>query len=478
MKTKYILILSVVFLSTCASALTITPNPYTTTQSDVPDRITFIVRNTSNETVNVTIRPDDNLEGKIYFNITSFSIEPNSTYTVSAFLSRTTPLSGDVFFNNDKVSIEVQRVQSNLTVIPGTPSAGKGLVILLQNQSANGYMFVYETNNVYPISVQNGVGYLSLSNEDYGNAIIVVYGKKIYSKTIYINPPEIGSLYLIAPKVISLNENATFAVYADGEPVKAKLKFSGADSFTVKTNKGVATVRFRKAGNYTVTAVYFNHTCTRDFSVMPKALNIQVPSSAETGTTIQIRTEPNAKITIKKGDTTWTYTTNSDGICFFTPPYAGAYDIIAETENARGHTTFTAKTDTNIIITSSEGTQVNKIREGDVIMLQVVSSDNSQPSGSIDVFTDGKFHKSLIVNNGVTLWKVDKSANSYEFRFNPTGDGYDSSDIFIQGEKTFNYAYVWAALGILAVVAGLYYAYNKGLLKIKLPSGEKYRDLI
>jgi len=480
MKTGYIVIpLLIVFLSTCASAIIVNPDSYITTQSNTYEPITFNVTNPSNETVNVTITVDSQLQGKISFSTTSFSIQPNSTYTVFAFLSRVVPVSGYIHFNDVNVRIEVQRMQNNITVIPETPSAGKGLVVLLQSQNASGYMFVYETNNVYPISIQNGIGFVSLSDDDYGNAIITVYGKKVYTKIIYIEPPEIGSLYIVAQKQIPINENATFTVYADGEPVKARLKFSGADNFTITTNsRGIANIKFKKPGNYTVKAEYFDYTCTQTFTVTPKSLNIQVPSPVSTGTPIQIRTEPNAKITIKRGETTWSYTANPDGTCTFTPPSAGLYEITAETGDARGHTTFTAKTDTNIIITSSEGVQVNKIREGDIIMLQVISSDNTQPSGNIDVFIDGRFYKSLIVSSGVTLWKVDKSGNSYEFKFNPSSDDYSSSNIIVQGEEVFNYAYVGALVIVVSVAGLLYYAYNKGLLKLKLPSREKYKDLI
>ncbi|RLJ04922.1 MAG: hypothetical protein DRP18_04100 [Candidatus Aenigmatarchaeota archaeon] len=478
MKVKYLLILLIVTLNTYAYALSVTPNTYTTTQSNSYDTIMFNVTNLSNETVNVTITVDPQLQGKISFSTTSFSIQPNSTYTVIAVLSRIVPVSGFIHFNDVNVKIEVKR-QNNLTVIPDTPSAGKGLVVLLQNQNATGYMFVYETNNVYPITIKNGIGFISLSDEDYGNAIIVVYGTKMYSRVISIRPPEIGSLYMIAPRIVKVNENVTITVYADGEPVRARLKFSGADNFAVRTNSGgVAKIRFKKPGNYTVTVEYFNYTYSQNFTVIPKTLDIQIPQSVKTGTTIQIKTEPDAKITIKKGDTTWSYTTNSDGVCTFTPTAAGRYEVIAKTDDAEGHATFTAKTDTFITLTSSEGIQVNKIREGDIIMLQVVSSDNSQPSGNIDIFIDGTFYKSLLVSNGVTLWKVDKSGNSYEFRFNPSSEDYSSASIVVQGEKVFNYMYVGIALFVLAIAGALYYAYNKGLLKLKLPSREKYKDLI
>ncbi|RLF96851.1 hypothetical protein DRN52_01690 [Thermococci archaeon] len=474
----YIPLIFLVLALPTATAITVTPSSYSTTQKDTFDTIHFNISNPENQTVNVTITIDSQLQGKIVFNETSFSIPPNSTYEVTAFLSRMVPTSGYVHFNNVDVRIEV-KAEANLTTIPETPSAGKGMVILLQGQNATGYLFVYATNNVYPVEVKRGIGFLQLSEEDYGNAILIVYGRKTYSKTINIKPPEIGSLYIVCPSLIKVNENATFIVYADGEPVRARLVFSGADNFALKTNKnGVAKLRFKKPGNYTIKAEYFSYTCEQTFKVIPRTIDIQIPSSVKTGVTMQIKAKPNAVITIKKGDTTWSYTANADGVAFFTPPSAGKYEITAKTEDAEGYATFTAKTDTSITVMSSEGVQINKVKEGDVIMLHVISSDNSPASGNIEIFTDGIFYKSLIVEGGVTLWKVDKQANTYEFRFNPSDESYFPCSIAIKGEKTINYMFISIFVAVGLVAGGIYYAYSKGWLKLKLPSREKYKDLI
>jgi len=480
-------ILPILLVVTIQSAYALTVNPtsyYTAEEPGTYDTVNFHITNDANHSVNVTITVDSQLQGKISFSSTSFTIPENSTKTITAVISRNQPVDGYIHINNISVHIKVNQTQppqpqSNLTVIPSQPVAGKNLILLLPKENATGYIYITNSNNAYLITVVNGVGIVSLGKEDYGNAVINIYGKKKYAKTISISPPHIENLYLDYPSPIKTGDNVTFTVYADGDPVIAKLKFDGADTFTVKTNSfGKATVKFRKAGNYTVTVSYFDNVVVKSFTVSPKPLKIQLPSEINTGITMQIRTEPNAKITIKKGETSWSYTANTDGVCFFTPPFPGEYSVTAKTTDKEGSATFTVKTDTHIVAMGTDGTQVSKLKEGDIIMLQILDSEDKPVLGSeIDVYVDGMFYKSLNAVGGTTLWKVDKSGLTYEFRFNPDSDEYLPSTLTLMGEKQVGYLPVAIAGVVIAGAVGVYIAYQKGLLKFEFVKGKNYKDL-
>ena len=498
MRIGYILPILLVVTIQSAYALTVNPTSYYTAEEPgTYDTVNFHITNDANHSVNVTITVDSQLQGitflldgkKIETN-EPFIIPANSAKTITAIIPKDQPLDGYIHFNSvfDNVSVYIMvntqpeqppQPQSNLTVIPSQPVAGKNLILLLPKENATGYIYITNSNNAYLITVVNGVGIVSLGKEDYGNAVINIYGKKRYTRTISISPPHIENLYLDYPSSIKTGENVTFTVYADGDPVIAKLKFDGADTFTVKTNSfGKATVKFRKAGNYTVTVSYFDNVVVKSFTVSPKPLKIQLPSEINTGVTMQIRTEPNAKITIKKGETSWSYTANTDGVCFFTPPFPGQYSVTAKTTDKEGSATFTVKTDTHIVAMGTDGTQVSKLKEGDIIMLQILDSEDKPVLGSeIDVYVDGMFYKSLSAVGGTTLWKVDKAGLTYEFRFNPDSDEYLPSTLTLMGEKQVGYLPVAIAGVVIAGAVGVYIAYQKGLLKFEFAKGKNYRDL-
>jgi len=485
LRIVYILPILLVVAIQSAYALTVTPDSYyTTVEPGTYDTVNFHITNDANHSVNVTITVDPQLQGKISFSSTSFTIPENSTKTITAVISRNQPIDGYIHINNISVRIKVnqtqiQQPQSNFTIIPPQPVAGKNIIVLTPRENATGYIYITNSNNAYLITISNGVGVVHLEKEDYGNAVINIFGKNTYTKTISILPPHVENLYIDFPSSIKTGDNVTFTVYADGDPAVAKLKFDGADTFIVKTNSfGKATVKFRKAGNYTVTVSYFDKAIIKSFTVSPKPLKIQLPSEINTGTTIQIRTEPNAKITIKKGDTTWSYTTNADGVCFFTPPFTGQYSVIAKTTDKEGSATFTVKTDTHIVATGTEGAQINKVKEGDIIMLQVLDSEGKPVlNGNIDVYVDGMFYKSLSTVGGTTLWKVDKPGQTYEFKFNPNSNEYLPSTLALSGEKQIDYLPVAIAGVVIAGAVGVYIAYQKGLLKFEFSRSKSYKDL-
>ena len=460
MRLVYLSLLVGIMLLTTAKAITVTPSSYSTTQKIGDyDTIVFEITNPDNHSVNVTITVDEALEGKISFTTTSFEIPANSTYNVTAVLSKSNVISGQIHFNDVDIPITIKAPSTtNLTIIPATPMAGKNIIFVMRDKDLAGYLFIQSTNNVYPIIIEKGVGYVSLSEEDYGDAIIVLYGDKVYSQTIKISPPKVENIYAVFPSSIKVGENTTFSVFADGKPVKAKLKFDGADDFIVNTgDNGKATVVFKKAGNYTLEVNYFNYTKIEHIKVFPKTLKISIPDEIVTGNTIKITTEPNAKITIKCRDATWTYTASSDGTCFFTPPFPGTYNITAKTQDKEGRKTFTVKTTTHISVIGTTGTQVNNVKEGDTILIQILDTNNNPVSDSgIDVYVDGLFYKTLDVIGGSTLWKVDKAGRIYEFKYNPSNDNYLPCSFTLYGKNSNYLSFPTnSVILILLVVAGI-----------------------
>jgi len=118
------------------------------------------------------------------------------------------------------------------------------------------------------------------------------------------------------------------------------------------------------------------------------------------------------------------------------------------------------------------------LREGDIIMLQILDSEDKPVLGSeIDVYVDGMFYKSLNAVGGTTLWKVDKSGLTYEFRFNPDSDEYLPSTLTLMGEKQVGYLPVAIAGVVIAGAVGVYIAYQKGWLKFEFAKGKNYKDL-
>ncbi|HHF57880.1 MAG TPA: hypothetical protein ENL41_00465 [candidate division WOR-3 bacterium] len=485
MRTAYILpIVSILTITTSAYALTVTPiSYYTTVEPGTYDMINFHITNDANQSVNVTIIVDPELQGKVSFSSTSFTIPANSTKTITAVISRNQPMEGNIYINNITIPIKVNQTQqqpqpqSNFSIIPPQPVAGKNIIVLIpEDEDTTGYIYILNSNNAYLITISDGVGSVHLEKDDYGTAIINVKGQ---TKTISILPPHVDNLYIDFPSSIKTGDNITFTVYADGDPVSAKLKFDGADSFVVKTNSfGKATVKFRKAGNYTVTVSYFDNIVIKSFTVFSKPLEIQLPSEINTGTAIQIKTEPNAQVTIKKDETSWSYTANADGVCFFTPPFTGRYTVTAKTEDKEGSATFTVKTDTRIVATGIDGGQISKLKEGDIVILQILDSEDKPVLGSeIDVYVDGVFYKSLTTIGGTVVWKVDKFGQTYEFRFNPNNDEYLSSALTLMGEKQLDYFPVAIAGVIIAGAVGIYVAYQKGWLKFEFSKNKSYKDL-
>ena len=471
MRLVYVYLLVGIMLLTTAKAITVNPpHYYTTVKEGTLESVTFYIKNEKNCTVNVNISVDVEPEGMIFVFENNLSIPPNSTEKVNVVISRHQPLDGCIYFNNVSVPIKVNDTQpeqppqpqpqtTNLTIIPSQPIAGKNFVLLLPNrENLTGYIYIPNSNNIYIISIINGVGMVSLSEDDYGSATIKLFGKEEYTETISISPPQVDSIYIDYPSSIKTGDEITFTVYADGDPVSAKLKFDGADNFTVKTNSfGEATVTFKKAGNYTLTVSYLGKTVVKALTVSPKPIKIQLPPEINTGEEMQIETEPNAKVVIKKDETTWTYTASADGTCTFTPPFPGEYTITAKTVDREGTVTFTARTTTHISVIGMTGTQTNEVKEGDVLLIQILDTNNEPVSDSnIDVYVDGMFYKTLDVVAGYTLWKVDKAGRVYEFKYSPSSEDYlpCSTTLYSSGENPISMP-INSIVIILLVVVGI-----------------------
>ena len=422
------------------------------------------------------------MQGKISFSSTSFSIPANSSYLVTAVLSRASPLDGNIHFGNQSVHVLVSQPpqeQGNMALIPPNPVAGKNLILLIPHENATGYIYIQHSSNAYLITMVNGVAIISLDKEDFGSAVITLYGSKTYVKTINIQAPPINSLFLSFPSAIKTDTNTTFSVYADGEPVKAILHFTGADTFTTGTNEqGRANLLFRRAGNYTVTASYLNKTVTEMLTVASKPLRISLPANIHVGRVIQITTEPNAKIIIQKGDTSWSYTANSQGVCAFTPPYSGEYKITAVTLDKEGSASFVVKSDTSVDVVGVDGVKPTTVSKGDVILIKTLDESNNIISdGTVDIYTDGILATTL--NAGVNLWKVS-DGKTFEIRYTPDNTFYLPSSVTLYGNEQVQVDYI--SLGIIGGVIGgailLYWLFTKSNIKLpKLSSSGKYKDL-
>jgi hypothetical protein len=304
-----------------------------------------------------------------------------------------------------------------ITIVPSQPKSEKSIVFLAEINDASGYVYCYETEDVYPITFKNGMGSLTLKSE-YGLAKIVILGYA--SKEFTIRNQYEGDLSIDSPSNALVNKQVEISVLGHGSLIPATVKLTSPSN--KKTTREAASsalrVSFDEVGDWTITAEAFNLSVSKKITINPEPLDIQVDEGL-VGDEIKITVNNNnADVMIEKEGTTWTYQTDVDGNVFFTPPWAGRYTVTAEAENQRGTKTFDVKTESSIVIKNENGVDATFITEGNVLLIQMKDTEgNTIDANSIDISIDGVFYKTLTMYSGSTLWRVDKQGKTYSFDF-------------------------------------------------------------
>lgn len=347
-----------------------------------------------------------------------------------------------------------------ITIVPSQPKAQKTLLILANNlTSGAGYIICNETQDVYAFTITSGLGSVDLGIE-YGYATVVVlnYGTKLF----YIKHPYEGELAIDSPFSADISTAVDISVLANGQLVPATVHFTSPSDRMMSRQTGTTSpisMTFDEAGNWNITASSFGSNVTKKIHINPEPIALSL--SDDTGRvgkemTIHVNNK-NAMVVITRGDTSWTYHSDTSGDVIFTPIFSGRHTIVATAENQEGVKTFDVMTDTTISVKNEKGGDVSGITEGDVLLLQVKDSQgNNVVSGSsLSVSVDGVSYTTLQLFSGSTIWHVNKQAShSYSFDYSPDSSLLNPSHVDVIGvpaDRTLLYIGVAAAI-IIAIV--------------------------
>ncbi len=430
MQKILILLLTLTILSTSASALTITPETYTT-YVDGYELLEITIYNPSNHTVNITLSTNSS---KILFYETFFSIPAISSKTTSVVIIKDTPFSDKIWVNNQSINISVVEPEvETITVIPSHPQAGKNIILSFSQENTSGYILCDETNNVYLFHMKDGLALVTLNEEEYGNATVIIKG---HTRHFIIQSKYKGNLYIECSPIVQSGEKQNIQVFSGGDPVRAEvtIKKPSGEIYNRTTNmEGKTTIVTDEVGTWQVTAKVFDGITTTCFNVTPKPLSLVLPEHIIVGEETTIQTQSNAKVTIQKDEMTWTYTADTEGKVYFNPPFSGRYTVTATTGTQQGTAFFNAKTKTDIIIKNENDEIVTKAQPGTPLLIQVADNEGKpiSTSDSIEIKSNGIPIKTISLSGGSAIWIPKYSANTYTFTFTPS-----DSTLLLPSEKT------------------------------------------
>jgi len=310
----------------------------------------------------------------------------------------------------------------NITIVPSQPRANKNIVFVVNTNDASGYIICYETGDVYMVEIKNGVGLVELGME-YGLAQvnIIGYGTRTFS---IASPYSGGVLSINAPSDAEVNKKIDISVTAQGEAIQANVDMVSPTGRKMSRITGTEPIQisFDEVGKWNITAKVYDTTVSRIIQVVSGPLTIAVPDEAKAGEEITIETSKEAVVTIVKGDVSWTYIADDNGEVFFTPLWAGRYEVTAETSDQRKSENFNVKADTTILIKNEEGNPVDKISNGDILFIQLVDTQGQLvvDASEITAYSDSLQIAVLTLYGGTAIWRVTASATDYNFEFSPS----------------------------------------------------------
>ena len=372
-------------------------------------------------------------------------------------------------------TITEEETEHTIDIIPSEPRAGRKILFLTDlEEDTTGYLFCYETDNVYLFDVKNGLGIVELNIEEHGDALVNI--PKYASKTFTIASPYEGDLVIDVPANADMGEEVEVSVFAKGERISASLTLispSGKKSYKTTTATEPTEITFSESGNWTITTEVYGAVATTTIYINPEPLDIDILNDCclKVNQEVLIKINGQATVKIKKDEASWEYETDGDGYVYFTPLHPGRYTVTAKSLGQSGTEYFTVKANTYIWVKNEKGYRVNSISEGELIFIQVTDDrGNAIPGSSIDVYTDGSFTKkrTIQLTGGSGIWKVDIPAKKYTFEFNPEDvEHYLPATTVVPGASNLPLIYIAIAIIVVIIILSLYLLQLKGYNIIK-----------
>lgn len=469
MQKILILLLTLTIVSTSASALTITPDSYVTYADGTYETVEFTIFNPLNHSVNVTLSTPSS---KILFHENNFNISANSSKTISVLIIKDTPFTSKIWVNNQSINIIVLNIQSDITIAPASPQAGKNMIVLYEDSNSTGYILCQETNNVYLFQLHEGLALISLQEEDYGNATVYIKG---HTTHFVIQSKYKGNIYMDYIPTLQSGATQNLQVFYGGEPIHAivTIKTPSGKTYSKSTDMdGKTSFQVGETGEWILTANVYDGSITASFNVTPKPLQLTVPETGVINQQITIQTQQGATVIIQKDEMTWQYTADSEGKISFIPPFPGKYSVIARTDTQQNKATFSVKTKTNILLKNENNEIITKIQINKPVLIQI-TDDTNKPltaTGDIEIQADGFPIKTFTLTGGSILWTPQQQATMYTLKYNPS----DTFTLYSETSIPVAYTppaedYTWIYIAILSIIAVIIIVYIL-IKKQKLPS--------
>ncbi|KAA0005964.1 MAG: hypothetical protein FE039_00880 [Thermoplasmata archaeon] len=468
-KNSYFTTNTLTIVSTSASALTITPDSYVTYADGTYETVEFTIFNPLNHSVNVTLSTPSS---KILFHENNFNISANSSKTISVLIIKDTPFTSKIWVNNQSINIIVLNIQSDITIAPASPQAGKNMIVLYEDSNSTGYILCQETNNVYLFQLHEGLALISLQEEDYGNATVYIKG---HTTHFVIQSKYKGNIYMDYIPTLQSGATQNLQVFYGGEPIHAivTIKTPSGKTYSKSTDMdGKTSFQVGETGEWILTANVYDGSITASFNVTPKPLQLTVPETGVINQQITIQTQQGATVIIQKDEMTWQYTADSEGKISFIPPFPGKYSVIARTDTQQNKATFSVKTKTNILLKNENNEIITKIQINKPVLIQI-TDDTNKPltaTGDIEIQADGFPIKTFTLTGGSILWTPQQQATMYTLKYNPS----DTFTLYSETSIPVAYTppaedYTWIYIAILSIIAVIIIVYIL-IKKQKLPS--------
>lgn len=479
-------VLLISFISTNALAqITVTPDTVTYNQQQGYETKTFTIHNPTNASVTVNITLSPSLSPYVIVLTHQLTISANSSEQFTAVFILNASYNGNITltYENNTIPINVTVLpvtpppETNITIIPSPPRAGKNMLIKMPEPIKKRGYIITDAGNVYLVAVEDGLGLVTLADNDYGTATLVI-GNETMSFEI---ASSFRQLILECDTTITIGDRLPVAVYADTTPVMATVSLISPDGNNeTRIVNGTATFDLDKVGTWNISATFQNMHAYQTVKVKPKPLTLSIPSEVEVNEPVTISIGRPAEVTISKDEVTWSYSTG--GTVTFTPPWRGTYTVTVTTDDGEeGTASFTAKEKPTLVITDENGLPANSVEAGSNVIIKTINSAGLIiPSNSnIDVYKDGTYFTTISLQGGTAVYTI-KEATSYRFTLSDNPDA--TAQILVKSTQSIDLTYILVVALVGIAVISVAILYKKGLIHIpelNLPTfgGNKYNDL-
>lgn len=435
--------------------------------------ILFTIFNDENISINISINTTFSLEPLVFFSNDNFIILANSTVNVSCIIRRDIPATGKIFFNYNlsateiNVSITEDGISGDIVIVPSQPTSESSIVFIIpERESGTGYMIFHETNKVYLIEVNDGIGFVELDG-DYGSASIVIFcGEKKYTTEIDIDAYFQGELTIDMPSTTVINEATTFQVFASGAPIQAEIQFRLGETFFSKTTDadGVVSFTFTQIGNWTVTAKVFNVEQIQNIYVAQKPIEITLPSYIYIDQEITISVNKRSDVLISFNELSWKYITDEAGNISFTPTFPGKHSVhVTAHDFQEDRKDFIVYADIIIVVRNEEDKEVSVIKPNTLYGIYVTDKNNKPVASKLEVYADGELINEMNIA-GSAIWRSNELRVTYEFKASPSETGYVEESLTLYGkEETMDMGIMMSGItvGIACAILILLYIFKR-----------------